>query len=173
MRRRVRIAPLDRADEHEFLAAVAASRKLHAPWVAPPATREAFRRMLERMRAPVNYAYVVRRRDSGALAGYVEITQVVRGPFRSAYLGYYVFAGHERQGLMAEALARVVRLAFTKLGLHRLEANMQPGNRASIALARACGFRKEGYSPRYLKIRGRWRDHERWGITREGDWQSR
>ena len=104
----------------------------------------------------------MRRVDSEALAGYVEITQIVQGAFRSAYLGYYAFAGHERQGLMKDGLQSVVRLAFSKLGLHRLEANMQPGNTASAALARACGFQREGYSPRYLKIRGRWRDHERW-----------
>lgn len=169
MTRRVRIAPLRRSDEREFLAAVARSRKLHAPWVAPPATPEAFRAMLKRMRAPSHFTYTARRLDSGALVGIVEITQVVRGHFRSAYLGYYAFAGHDRQGLMTEALARIVRLAFTKLDLHRLEANTQPGNRASIALARACGFRYEGYSPRYLKIRGRWRDHERWAVTRDDD----
>jgi ribosomal-protein-alanine N-acetyltransferase len=86
------------------------------------------------------------------------------GPFRSAYLGYYAFAGHERQGLMHAGLRATLRHAFGRLGLHRLEANIQPGNRASIALVRSCGFEQEGYSPRYLKIGGRWRDHERWAI---------
>jgi ribosomal-protein-alanine N-acetyltransferase len=66
---------------------------------------------------------------------------------------------------MREALEAIVRHAFRVMKLHRLEANIQPGNRASIALAKSCGFRKEGFSPRYLKIGGRWRDHERWAIV--------
>ena len=57
------------------------------------------------------------------------------------------------------------RHAFGKRGLHRLEANIQPGNRASIRLVRSGGFSREGFSPRYLKIFGRWRDHERWALT--------
>jgi ribosomal-protein-alanine N-acetyltransferase len=65
---------------------------------------------------------------------------------------------------MTEGLKQVTRYGFGSLGLHRLEANIQPENVASIALVRACGFRKEGYSPRYLKVRGRWRDHERWAL---------
>jgi ribosomal-protein-alanine N-acetyltransferase len=73
-------------------------------------------------------------------------------------------AGQERQGFMREGLRAVTRHAFNRLGLHRLEASIQPGNAASIALARSCGFAKEGYSPRYLKLGGRWRDHERWAI---------
>jgi [ribosomal protein S5]-alanine N-acetyltransferase len=46
-----------------------------------------------------------------------------------------------------------------------LEANVQPANIASIALVQSCGLRKEGFSPRYLKIAGKWRDHERWAIV--------
>jgi ribosomal-protein-alanine N-acetyltransferase len=61
----------------------------------------------------------------------------------------------------------VIRLAFRSYKLHRLEANIQPGNHRSIALVRGLGFAREGYSPRYLKIGGRWRDHERWALTVE------
>jgi ribosomal-protein-alanine N-acetyltransferase len=65
---------------------------------------------------------------------------------------------------MRNGLRAVVRHAFAKLKLHRLEANIRPINVASVALVKAGGFSKEGYSPRYLKIGGRWRDHERWAI---------
>jgi ribosomal-protein-alanine N-acetyltransferase len=71
------------------------------------------------------------------------------------------FAG---TGLMTEALRAAVGYAFNELGLHRLEANIQPGNTASIALVRRLGFRQEGFSPRYLRINGEWRDHERWAL---------
>jgi ribosomal-protein-alanine N-acetyltransferase len=87
------------------------------------------------------------------------------GPFRSAFLGYYAFARHERQGLMTEAMNAVLRHAFGPLGLHRIEANIQPDNAPSIALVQACGFLLEGYSPRYLQVGGRWRDHERWAVV--------
>ncbi len=66
----------------------------------------------------------------------------------------------------------VLREAFTTLRLHRLEANIQPGNRASILLVQRCGFELEGFSPRYLKVGGRWRDHERWAI-RADTWRAR
>jgi len=104
------------------------------------------------------------RRGSDELVGVVNISEIVYGSFRSGYLGYYAFTPHARQGLMTEGLARVIDTAFRRLGLHRLEANVQPGNRASLRLLRRLRFRKEGYSPRYLQIRGRWRDHERWAI---------
>lgn len=165
---RVHLQPLHAGHQQAFLAAVRASRALHRPWVSPPATPEQFAAYAERMQAPGQCGLLVVRQgeaDSLELAGVVNITNMVMGPFCSAYLGYYAFAGFERQGLMREGLAQAVRHAFRTLKLHRLEANIQPGNAASLALVRSCGFSKEGYSPRYLKIGGRWRDHERWAIV--------
>lgn len=164
MTRRIAISTLARSDCTEFVAAAVASKRLHAAWVRPPLNAAAFRARLHRLRPPDNFAFAIRRRDSGVLIGHAEITNIVRGPFLSAYVSYYAFQGHERQGLMTEGLKLVSRHAFGTLGLHRLEANIQPENVASIALVRACGFSKEGYSPRYLKIGGRWRDHERWAL---------
>jgi len=162
---RIRIRPPTAHDQSAFLAGVRGSRGLHRPWTAPPSTPASFRAYLARMREPGNHAFFIFIRSDDQLVGVVNITNVIRGVFRSGYLGYYAFAGFQRRGLMREGLSAVVRHAFGKLKLHRLEANIQPGNTASIALVRSCGFSREGYSPRYLKIGGRWRDHERWAIV--------
>lgn len=68
---------------------------------------------------------------------------------------------------MTEGLELVLRRAFTELRLHRIEANVQPANGPSIALVRRCGFVREGFSERYLKVGGRWRDHEHWPMYAE------
>lgn len=99
--------------------------------------------------------------------GSINLSQIVRGPFRSAYMGYQVFAPFARQGYMTDAMPLMLRLVFGRLRLHRVEANIQPSNAPSLALVTRAGFIREGYSPRYLKIGGRWRDHERWAITAE------
>jgi len=146
------------------MAAARRSRALHKPWVSPPATPEAFRAYLVRMATPGNHAFVVRRRDTGEIVGFAAVTNIIMGAFRSGYLGYYGFAPHAGQGYMREGVAEVLRYAFGKLKLHRIEANVQPGNRESRALIESLGFEKEGFSPHYLKIGGRWRDHERWAL---------
>lgn len=163
----VHLLPLAACHEEGFLTAVRTSRTLHRPWVSPPATAEQFAAYVERMQAPGNCGLLVARQAEMALdlVGVVNITNMVMGAFCSGYLGYYAFAGFERQGVMRKGLTLAVRHAFRTLKLHRLEANIQPGNAASLALVRSCGFTQEGYSPRYLKIGGRWRDHERWAIV--------
>ena len=153
------------SDQREFLAAARASRTLHHPWLVPPSTPAQFRAFVERMERPENFSFLVCRKDTGKTAGVINVTNIVLGTFRSAYLGYYAFSGHEGQGFLRDGLQSVVRHAFTTLKLHRLEANIQPQNIRSIELAKACGFLQEGYSPRYLKIGNRWRDHERWAIV--------
>jgi ribosomal-protein-alanine N-acetyltransferase len=102
--------------------------------------------------------------------GVINVNEIVHGAFRSAYLGYYVFVPRAGQGYMSEGLALALRWAFRELRLHRLEANIQPGNEASRALVSRFGFRREGFSRRYLKVAGRWRDHERWALLVE-DWR--
>ena len=116
------------------------------------------------MGGPANHPFLVCRRDSGEIVGVVTLSNVVLGLFRSGTLGYYAFVPHARRGFMTEGLALVLDEAFGRLGLHRVEANIQPGNTASRRLVRALGFRREGFSRRYLKIAGRWRDHERWAL---------
>ena len=91
------------------------------------------------------------------------------GPLRSAYLGYAVGKRHARHGYMREGIELVLNYAFVELSLDLVEANIQPGNTRSIALARNAGFTREGFSRRYIKVGGRWRDHERWAMLAE-DW---
>jgi ribosomal-protein-alanine N-acetyltransferase len=104
-------------------------------------------------------------KSDGAVMGAINVSEIVRGNFRSAYLGYYMGAAHAGQGHMTEALRLTIRHAFRVLELHRVEANIQPGNTASIRLVKRAGFRREGFSPRYLRVCGRWRDHERWALV--------
>jgi ribosomal-protein-alanine N-acetyltransferase len=153
------------ADEAELLERARRSRALHRPWATAPTTHAQFRRYLADAADERRCCWLVCLKRGGDIAGVINLSEIVRGSFRSAYLGYYVFAGFERRGVMRAGLRAVVRHAFRVLHLHRLEANIQPGNRGSIALAKSCGFAKEGYSRRYLKIGGRWRDHERWAIV--------
>ena len=156
------------ADEAEFTRLVRQSAVLHHPWMELPAAAGDFRRYLARFDPPVvNVGLAVCEVGSGAMAGGVNINNVVRGRFQSAAIGYWAFAPAAGRGLMSQALRLVVSYAFGGLDLHRLEANIQPANQASIRLVKRNGFRYEGLSPDYLFIDGAWRDHERWAITRE------
>ena len=156
--------------QDEFLAAVARSRKLHRHWAAPPNTAIAFRENLKRLRSVSHIGHWVCTED-GELAGVININEIVRGRFCSGYLGYYAFVPHDGHGYMKRGLDAVLADAFLRHGLHRLEANIQPDNEASRHLVQRFGFRLEGFSPRYLKLAGRWRDHERWAITIE-EWKA-
>jgi ribosomal-protein-alanine N-acetyltransferase len=161
---RVRLERPSVRRQREFLAAVRRSRGLHGRWVAPPASAPGYRALLVRARRPSQAVFFVVERASNRLAGVVNVSEIVRGNFRSAYLGYYAFTPHAGHGLMKEGLALVLDAAFGRLRLHRVEANIQPDNVPSAALARALGFRLEGRSPRYLKVAGAWRDHDRWAL---------
>jgi ribosomal-protein-alanine N-acetyltransferase len=164
---RVRIRPLRRDDEAEFLARVRASRALHGTWSSLPDSPDRFAELLVGSTAPTEAVYLIVRAEDGAIAGIARFSQIFLGNFRSAYLGYSAFVPFDGHGYMTEGLRLVLREAFGPIGLHRVEANVQPDNARSIALVERLGFRREGFSPRYLKIAGRWRDHIRYALLAE------
>ena len=166
-RGRVLLTAATAGDEADFIAAMRASRTLHRPWIAMPETPAAYASYVERNASDRYDRLLLRRRSDGALAGFLHLSEIVRGSFQSAFLGYGGVAALAGQGYMTEGMQLLLRHAFSTLGLHRVEANIQPGNRSSIALADRSGFELEGYSVRYLKVGGRWRDHERWAIRQE------
>ena len=169
---RLVLRPPTLADEVEWLTRMRASRAYHRPWVHMALTPETYRAYVERGEAPNRENRVACRLEDGALTGFFNIGEIVRGNFQSAFLGYGGVAEFAGQGYMTEGLELVLREAFTTLKLHRIEANIQPGNAPSIALVARCGFVKEGFSERYLKVGGRWADHERWAIRSE-QWKAR
>jgi [ribosomal protein S5]-alanine N-acetyltransferase len=169
---RVYLRSPENGDRAEFIALMRASRSFHRPWATAPTDDEAFDAYLADSRRPDFEAMLVCRREDRAVLGFFNLSHITRGSLQSAYLGYAVGSVYAHQGYMREAIELVLRDAFLNLRLHRIEANIQPGNHASIALARGAGFSREGFSPRYLKIGGRWRDHERWAILAE-DWRNR
>jgi len=169
-----------RSDIRSFLAAVRRSARLHRTWVQAPATPARFAGYLarfagassRRLETASHVGLIVCRTEDDAMVGVFNLSEIVRGAFQSAYIGYYAFAPHAGRGYMAEGLELTLRFAFRLMRLHRVEINIQPGNARSLRLARKAGFTREGFSRHYAKIAGRWRDHERWALTVE-DWRPR
>ena len=161
----IRICLLGPDDAPELFAAFERSRALHEPWVTPPGSEPELRESLGAA-TDVRLSYGVRA-EAGQLAGVINISSIIRGPFQNGFVGYYALAPHEGRGYVRAGLAAVLDRAFGEHGLHRLEANIQPANTRSARLVQGLGFRLEGHSPRYLKIGDAWRDHDRYALTAE------
>ncbi|MGB8338156.1 MAG: GNAT family protein [Burkholderiales bacterium] len=164
---KVFIRALTEDDGTEWMRLNRVSRELHNGWVSPPVTLTQFKKYWLGEKAKDKLTLLVCMKTNGAIIGSVGLSQIFYGPFCNCYMGYAVGAPYAKQGYMSEGLRLVLQHAFAKLKLHRVEANIQPENKASIALVKRVGFQLEGYSPRYLKIAGRWRDHERWAMLKE------
>jgi ribosomal-protein-alanine N-acetyltransferase len=171
---RVHLRPPRQTDAAAFLAASRASRKLHGHWAKAPATRAEFTAFVNRYGGaePHHAGFLVLHNDDGSLVGVYNFSQIIRNAFQSAYLGYYAFAPFAGGGYMADGLAVALDIAFRRLKLHRVEVNVQPTNRRSVALVERLSFTREGHSRRYVKIAGRWRDHVRFAMLAE-DWRAR
>jgi ribosomal-protein-alanine N-acetyltransferase len=170
MSARITLNKVSAEDRADLVTANLASIDLHEPWIYPCRDDSAFVAYLARFDDERCAGFVAREAGTGRLVGIVNLSEIVRGSFQNAYMGYYGFAGSQGRGLMSEAVGLVLDEAFGPLGLHRIEANIQPENTRSLALVRRLGFRREGLSARYLLIGGEWRDHERWAILSD-EWK--
>ncbi len=154
-------------DEQFFLKAVAASQTHFGAWVSPLNTAKAFSDFVEKSHQDNQCSMLVVLNETQEFVGVINFNEIVRGCFQNAFLGYYGFNKHKKKGLMTQALNLAIDYAFFQLNLHRLEANIQPENTASISLVERCGFVDEGLSGNYLKIEGCWQTHKRFALTYE------
>jgi ribosomal-protein-alanine N-acetyltransferase len=179
---RVRVAPVSAEDIAPYAKAIASSRERLRVW--NPVSASDLGWHLSRQ-SPDHRTFMIHALDPGAcaepgsepehaLVGKVNVTNVVRGRAQSATIGYDAYDPYAGRGLFAEGLRLVVGLAFARMphgmGLHRVEASVQPGNTRSTVLLRSLGFRRRGAWPAYLLLPDasgveRWRDHVTYGLT--------
>ena len=103
--------------------------------------------------------------DPARVLGAINLRNILRGAFMGGTLGYGLAPDAVGHGYMTESVNGIVGIAFRELGLHRVEINIMPRNVRSLAVAERCSFSREGLSPRFLKIAGRWEDHVRYART--------
>ena len=157
----------DLKDMDTFLGLVQKSIHLHDPWVTPPNNEEQYRNYLERINSDAHIGFFVKTLENHDIVGVINVNEIVLGAFQSGYIGFYAFQNYNGCGFMSEGLSLLLLYYFEHLKLHRIEANVQPENKRSIQLIEKKKFRHEGFSPNYLKIGGKWKDHERFAITVE------
>lgn len=166
------------SDRDEFVALRQSSRVHLEPWdPIPPSgldlySSAAFDRELETHNTEREQRWLIIERATNAIAGRIALTNIERGVFQNGRFGYWIGAEFQGKGLMSEAMSLIIAHCFrpitvSGLGLHRVCANIMPTNIRSRALLERLGFTKEGYSKKYLQIRGTWEDHERWALTTE------
>jgi len=168
--KRIFLRPPTLEDFIELTTLYKTNLKFHRGRVQPKTSREGFEKYLAQNERAENEFFLICLNENGTIAGTSNLSQIFMGNFRSAYLGYLLGEAYAGKGFMSEAVRLTLSFAFKTLKLHRVEANIQPENIASINVLKRAGFSNEGFSPKYLKINGRWRDHERWAIIVE-EWK--
>ena len=152
-------------DAAPFAELIRRNREFLAPWEPIRAesyfTDEGQRRIIEDALRRCDEQSMVPRviLADGDIVGRVNLNNIVRGPFQSASLGYWVSANHNGRGVATEAVSQIKHLAFGELGLHRIEAGTLLHNRGSQRVLERNGFERFGLAPAYLDIAGRWQDH--------------
>ena len=151
------------------------SREFLVPWEPEWAndshSRVAYRRRLRRQKKEasegISFSFFVVRLSDRRLLGGITLNNIQRGVSQSCSVGYWIGKRYARSGYMTEGLHCVLSHCFKTVGLNRGEAACMPDNGASKALLIRCGFQREGYAKKYLKINGVWRDHLLFAILKD------
>lgn len=169
---RMRLRPLTAADRAEFVRIHGVSELHFRPWFPERqgSVDDLFEGELEKsVRTDVHVRWAGELPD-GRLAGFFNLSEIVRGIFQNAYASWALSVDVTGQGYATEGVWALLELAFSGsrgLGLHRVQANIVPENERSIRLAERTGMRREGRAERYLRIAGAWRDHWMYAKTAE------
>lgn len=170
--KKIYLRPPRTSDFAEYARLIKESAKVYHGLIPPFKGKGQFDDYLDRCRGEDFFGFLICRNADSVVVGNMNLFNLVRRSVQSAVIGYFVGAPHGRRGYATEALQLIVRFAFRKLRLHRIEASIQPHNQPSIALVKRAGFVCEGMSRRLVKIAGKWRDHQRWTIIAE-EWRPR
>jgi ribosomal-protein-alanine N-acetyltransferase len=164
---RLRLSALDTAHVPALQAFMQRNEAHLSPWSPPKAadfnTPAYWQRTITTALADATaghaHRWVIETKPDGELIGTINLTQIARGPFHSAMLGYSLDAAHQGMGLMTEALRLVIQEAFEVLKLHRLQAAYVTDNQRSARVLNRLGFEVIGTAKQYLYINAAWRDH--------------
>lgn len=161
---RVYLRRVESRDRQKIVRLAQASTTLHNPWIETPTSSALFNHYFDRIRSKNATGSLVCLKHNDDIVGVINLNEILLGAFRSARVSYYVSHEHQGKGLMTEGLKLLANQAFSTIGLHRIEAAIQPNNLLSKRLVKRCGFHYEGLAKGYLYIDGKWRDHERWAL---------
>lgn len=133
----------------------------------PKAIRQSLQQAIDEERDDRAYSFGICEIDGGALVGRIRLTNVFRGPWQNANLGYYVDEAVNGRGYATEAVRLATSFGFDVAKLHRVQAGVMSDNHRSIRVLEKAGFRREGVALAYLNIHGSWRDHAIFAVTTE------
>lgn len=123
----------------------------------------------EKRKLDQQYSFGIYLIENEELIGIVTLSEVLRGPLQSCFIGYYLDQQYNGKGYMTDAVRLAVSYAFNELKLHRIEAGVMPHNIGSMKVLEKAGFHKEGIAKKNVKINGKWEDHQVLAIVNEND----
>lgn len=114
-----------------------------------------------------SFRFWIIKKEDNSIIGAVSITNIIRGAFKSCFLGYKMDKNETGKGYVTEAIKKIIDVTFNDLQLHRLEAHVMPQNVSSLRVMEKLEFKKEGYGEKYLQINGKWEDHLHFALINE------